>query len=197
MEQKVQQKRKDKFDGKAAIWIEAVDELQRILQELPLTEEKKWGWPCYLHEGKNIVLIHGFKEYCALLLFKGALLEDTHQLLVQQTEQVQAARQLRFTTVQQIKEQESAIKSYIMQAIAVEQSGKKVVYKQNHEQEYPSELLHEFEAHPAFEQAFRSLTPGRQRAYLFQFNAAKQSKTRIERIKKFMPQILQGRGINE
>ena len=153
--------------------------------------------PCYTLNGKNVVLIHGFKEYCALLFHKGALLEDPHQILIQQSEHTQAARQIRFTNVQEIIDMEDILKTYINNAIEVEKSGLKVEFKQTTEYAVPEELQIKFEELPALKEAFESLTPGRQRAYLLYFSRAKQSKTRKNRIEKYIPKILDGKGLND
>ena len=153
--------------------------------------------PCYTLNWKNVVLIHGFKEYCALLFHKGALLEDPHQILIQQSEHTQAARQIRFTNVQEIIDMEDILKTYINNAIEVEKSGLKVEFKQTTEYAVPEELQMKFEELPALKEAFESLTPGRQRAYLLYFSRAKQSKTRKNRIEKYIPKILDGKGLND
>ncbi len=153
--------------------------------------------PCYTLNGKNVVLIHGFKEYCALLFHKGALLEDPHQILIQQSEHTQAARQIRFTNLQEIIDMEDVLKTYINNAIEVEKSGLKVEFKQTTEYAVPEELQMKFEELPALKEAFESLTPGRQRAYLLYFSRAKQSKTRKNRIEKYIPKILDGKGLND
>lgn len=146
---------------------------------------------------ENVVLIHGFKEYCAILFHKGALLEDPHQILIQQSEHTQAARQIRFTNVQEIIDMEDILKTYINNAIEVEKSGLKVEFKQTTEYAVPEELQIKFEELPALKEAFESLTPGRQRAYLLYFSRAKQSKTRKNRIEKYIPKILDGKGLND
>lgn len=153
--------------------------------------------PCYTLDGKNIVLIHGFKEYCAFLFHKGALLKDTNGVLIQQTENVQAARQIRFTNVQEIVEMETILKSYINQAIEVEKAGLEVELKKHTEYEIPDELQNKFDEIPTLKTAFEALTPGRQRAYIFYFSKAKQSKTRVSRVEKYMQQILDGKGLND
>ncbi len=162
-----------------------------------LTEELKWGWPCYTSQGSNIVLIHCFKEYCALLFFKGALLKDTHIVLIQQTEHVQSARQIRFANVREIAELAPVLKAYVQEAVAVEKAGLKVKLKTTAEFKVPEELKNKFKESPALKTAFAALTPGRQRGYLFYFSAAKQSKTRETRIEKCTPQILKGKGLND
>ena len=178
-------------------WREEFEKLRAIALECPLTEELKWGCPCYTYEGSNVVLIHGFKAYCALLLFKGALLKDPKRILVRQTENVQAARQIRFTNVQEIVEMKSTVKAYIQEAIEVEKAGLKVDFKKTSEFEMPEELKKKFAERTEVKTAFEALTPGRQRAYLLHFSAAKQSTTREARIEKCMPQILKGKGLND
>ncbi|MEK4113058.1 uncharacterized protein YdeI (YjbR/CyaY-like superfamily) [Paenibacillus sp. DS2363] len=189
-----------KVDGylkKLKTWKEESTKLREIIRDFELTEDMKWMHPCYMLDGKNIVLIHGFKEYVAILFFKGALLKDTHDILVQQTENVQAERQLRFTSLEQIVEQEAMIKAYIQQAIEVEQAGLQVEMKKTAEYSVPEELQQQFEENPAFQDAFEALTPGRQRAYLYYFSQPKQSKTKVSRIEKYMQPILEGKGLND
>lgn len=178
-------------------WQEEIKQLQAIVLDCHLTEELKWGWPCYSYQNKNIVLIHGFKEYCALLFMKGALLNDTHGILVQQTEHVQAARQIRFCNVQEIVELEPVLKAYIYEAIEVEKAGLKVHFRTTAEFPIPEEFQKKLNENPTLKTAFESLTPGRQRAYKLYFSAAKQSKTRESRIEKQIPQILSGKGLND
>ena len=179
-------------------WKEEFEELRTIILEFSeLTEEIKWMHPCYTFENKNIVLIHGFKEYCALLFHKGALLKDTNGILIQQTENVQAARQIRFTNVQEIVEMETILKAYIHEAIEVEKAGLEVNLKKTEEYEIPDELQTKFDEIPALKTAFESLTPGRQRAYILYFSKAKQSKTRESRVEKYMEHILDGKGLND
>jgi uncharacterized protein YdeI (YjbR/CyaY-like superfamily) len=187
----------DSVLGKATKWQAEMEKLRAILLELPLTEELKWGWPCYTDSSKNIVLIHGFNEYCALLFFKGALLSDPRGILIQQTENVQAARQMRFTSLQEIVAQEPVIKEYVEEAIAVEKAGLKVDLKPVAEFTVPVEFQQKLNELPALQTAFEALTPGRQRAYLLHFTAAKQSKTRESRIEKYIPQILEGKGLKD
>lgn len=187
----------DEYLSKIKKWKEESVLLRRIVLECGLTEEYKWMHPCYTFNNKNIVLIHGFKEYCALLFHKGALLHDAHGILIQQTENVQAARQIRFTNVQEIVEMETILKGYIQEAIEVEKAGLEVELKKTTEYTIPEELQHKFDEHAALKIAFESLTPGRQRAYLFYFSAPKQSKTRESRIEKSIQQILDGKGIND
>ena len=187
----------DDFLSKAKKWKEEYEKLRNIVLDCGLTEEFKWMHPCYTLENKNIVLIHGFKEYCALLFHKGVLLKDTHGILVQQTENVQAARQIRFANVQEIAEMAPILKAYIQEAIEVEKAGLEVNMKEQKDFTIPEELQTKFEEMPAFQAAFEALTPGRQRAYLFYFSQAKQSKTRVSRIEKYMQKILDGKGLND
>lgn len=187
----------DFFFDKAKQWQKEFEKLRTIAQETSLNEELKWGCPCYTYHEKNIFLIHGFKEYCAILFFKGALLNDTHSILIQQTENVQAARQLRFTTLQEIVDLEKIIKTYIYEAVEVEKSGIKVEMKETKQFEIPEEFKEKLEGNSALKEAFENLTPGRQRAYLLYFSSAKQSKTRGIRIEKYIPQIIIGKGIND
>ncbi|WP_223594707.1 YdeI/OmpD-associated family protein [Neobacillus bataviensis] len=187
----------DEFLGKAKKWKEEYEKLRAIVLDCELTEEFKWMHPCYTFKDKNIVLIHGFKEYCALLFHKGALLKDTHGILIQQTENVQAARQIRFTNLQEIVNMETILKDYIYEAIEVEKSGLEVDFKKTTEYIIPEELENKFGEIPAFKTAFEKLTPGRQRAYLLHFSQPKQSKTRVSRIEKYVPQILGGKGLND
>ncbi|MBY0065170.1 YdeI/OmpD-associated family protein [Priestia aryabhattai] len=187
----------DEFLSKAKKWKEEYEMLRKIVLDCELTEDFKWMNPCYTFEKKNIVLIHGFKEYCALLFPKGSLLQDSHGILIQQTENVQGARQIRFTKVQEIVEKEAILKAYIYEAIEVEKAGLKVKAKKPEELIIPEELQHKFDEIPAFKTAFTTLTPGRQRAYILHFSAAKQSKTRESRIKKCIPNILNGKGLND
>ncbi|MER2171908.1 MAG: YdeI family protein [Psychrobacillus psychrodurans] len=187
----------DEFLTKAKKWKEEYETLRKIVLDCELTEDYKWMNPCYTFEKKNIVLIHGFKEYCALLFPKGALLQDSHGILIQQTENVQGARQIRFTNVQEIVEKEAVLKAYIYEAIEVEKAGLKVKVKKHEELIIPEELQHKFDEIPALKDAFTTLTPGRQRAYILHFSAAKQSKTRESRIEKCIPNILNGKGLND
>lgn len=187
----------DEFLGKAKKWKEEYETLRTIVLDCELTEEFKWMHPCYTFENKNIVLIHGFKEYCALLFHKGALLQDAHGLLIQQTENVQGARQIRFTNVQEIVATESILKAYIHEAIEVEKAGLEVEFKKNEEFIIPEELHNKFDDMPALKTAFEALTPGRQRAYILYFSQAKQSKTRESRIEKCMQKILDGKGLKD
>ncbi|MED3959119.1 YdeI family protein [Priestia aryabhattai] len=187
----------DEFLTKAKKWKEEYEMLRKIVLDCELTEDFKWMNPCYTFEKKNIVLIHGFKEYCALLFPKGSLLQDSHGILIQQTENVQGARQIRFTNVQEIAEKEAILKAYIYEAIEVEKAGLKVKAKKPEELIIPEELQHKFDEIPALKDAFTTLTPGRQRAYILHFSAAKQSKTRASRVEKCIPNILNGKGLND
>jgi uncharacterized protein YdeI (YjbR/CyaY-like superfamily) len=183
--------------NKAKRWQKESKKLRTIVLDCGLTEELKWGQPCYTFQKKNIVLIHGFKEYCALLFFKGALLKDPEGILIQQTKNVQAGRQIRFTHVREIVERAPVLKTYIREAIEVEKAGLKVRHKETSEFDVPEEFQRKLDDIPALRAAFDALTPGRQRAYLFYFSAAKQSQTRASRVKKWMPQILKGLGLND
>jgi uncharacterized protein YdeI (YjbR/CyaY-like superfamily) len=187
----------DFFFNKAEKWQEAFERLRKIVLDCGLNEALKWGVPCYTHQNNNIVLIHGFKEYCALLFHKGVLLNDSHRILIQQTEHVQAARQIRFTHVQEIIELETVIKTYIYEAVEVEKAGLKVDMKKTTEFELPEEFQHKLDEIPALKAAFEALTPGRQRAYLLHFSTPKQSKTRASRVEQCIPQILNGKGLND
>jgi len=187
----------DQFISRASQWQEEYKKLRMITLDCQLTEELKWGVPCYTSENKNIVLIHGFKEYCAILFPKGALLKDTQRILIQQTENVQAARQIRFTNLQEIVELEATLKDYINEAVDVEKAGMKVALKPNTEYTIPEELQHKFDELPALKTAFEALTPGRQRAYILNFSQPKQSKTRVTRIEKYTQHILDGKGLND
>jgi uncharacterized protein YdeI (YjbR/CyaY-like superfamily) len=187
----------DGFFKKAKQWQEEFKKLRAIILDFELTEELKWGKPCYSLQESNVVLIHGFKEYCALLFFKGALLKDARGILIQQTENVQAARQIRFTNVREIVEKEPILKAYIQEAIEAEKAGLEVSYKKTSEFEMPEEFQNKLDEVPALKTAFKALTPGRQRGYLLYFSSAKQSKTREARVEKCMPQILKGKGLDD
>ena len=187
----------DFYFNKAEKWQEELKKLRTIVLDCQLTEELKWGVPCYTLEKSNIVLMHVFKEYCALLFIKGALLKDAEGILIQQTENVQAGRQIRFTNVQEIVKMEPILKAYIHEAIAVEKAGLKVNYKKATEFNMPEEFINKLEGVPGLQDAFEALTPGRQRGYLLYFSAPKQSKTREARIEKCMQQILEGKGLND
>jgi uncharacterized protein YdeI (YjbR/CyaY-like superfamily) len=187
----------DFYFNKAGNWQQEIEQLRVIVLDCGLNEELKWGTPCYTFQQKNIVLIHVFKEYCALLFFKGALLSNTNGLLIQQTENVQAARQIRFTNLLEIIEQTPIIKTYLYEAIEVEKAGLKVELKKTTEFTVTEEFQQKLDTIPALKTAFYALTPGRQRAYLLHFSAPKQAKTRVARIEKCIPQILNGKGLND
>lgn len=187
----------DAYLSKAKNWKEEFEALRMIAHDCKLTEEFKWGVPCYTFQDTNVVLIHGFKEYCALLFFKGALLKDAKGILIMQTENVQAARQIRFTNVEEIVKMKTVLKSYISEAIKVEKSGLKVAFKKTAEFVIPDEFKNKLDEFPALKKAFEALTPGRQRAYILHFSAAKQSKTRESRIEKCIPHILDGKGLDD
>ncbi|MGY0431704.1 YdeI/OmpD-associated family protein [Bacillus rugosus] len=187
----------DEFLSKATKWKEEFEKLRAIVLDCELTEEFKWKHPCYTLNNKNIVLIHGFKDYCALLFHKGALLQDAHGILIQQTENVQAARQIRFTNVQEIDEMETILKAYIREAIEIEKAGLEVDKKKNTEYKIPEELQNKFDEIPALKAAFEALTPGRQRAYILHFSQAKQAKTREARVEKCVQNILDGKGLKD
>ncbi len=187
----------DEYLRKAKTWQEEMKKLRTIVLDCGLTEELKWGCPCYTFEKSNIVLIHGFKEYCALLFFKGALLKDGKGILIQQTENVQAGRQIRFTNFREIVKMKTVLKAYIHEAIEVEKAGLKVKYKKTSEFKIPEEFQNKLDETPALRKAFDALTPGRQRAYIFYFSQPKQSKTRASRVEKCMQQILKGKGLND
>ena len=187
----------DKYLSKAKKWQKELKKLRMVILDCQLTEELKWGVPCYTFQKSNIVLIHVFKEYCALLFFKGALLNDPNGILIRQTKNVQAARQIRFTNVREIVEMEPILKAYIYEAIEVEKAGLKVNYKKTSEFIIPEEFQNKLDEIPALKTAFDALTPGRQRAYIFYFSAPKQSKTRESRVEKCMQQILNGKGLND
>lgn len=187
----------DKYLSKTKKWREEFEKLRTIILDCGLTEEFKWGNPCYTFGNSNIVLIHGFKEYCALLFFKGALLKDSKGILIQQTKNVQAARQIRFTSAREIGKMKSVLKAYIFEAIEVEKAGLKVKLKKTSEYSIPEEFQNKLDKIPALKTAFESLTPGRQRGYIFYFSSAKQSATRVSRIEKQMQQILNGKGLDD
>jgi uncharacterized protein YdeI (YjbR/CyaY-like superfamily) len=200
MNQGVRTRMNPKVDGylrKAKKWQEELKKLRTIVLDCQLTEELKWGVPCYTLEKNNIVLIHVFKEYCALLFFKGALLKDDKGILIQQTKNVQAARQIRFTNVREIVEMETILKAYVHEAMEVENAGLKVTLKKTAEFIIPEEFQKKLDDIPSLKTAFAALTPGRQRGYLLHFAAPKQSKTREMRVEKCMRQILKGKGLND
>lgn len=187
----------DEYLSKAKKWQQEMEKLRMLLLDCQLTEEFKWGKPCYMFQENNIVIIQPFKEYCALLFVKGALLKDANGILIQQTENVQAGRQIRFTGIQEIVDMEAILKAYINEAIEVEKAGLKVEFKKNTEFIIPEELQNKFAEIPALKAAFEALTPGRQRAYILYFSEPKQSKTRVSRVEKYMQQILDGKGLND
>jgi uncharacterized protein YdeI (YjbR/CyaY-like superfamily) len=187
----------DFYFRKAGKWQRELEQLRMIVLDCGLNEELKWGVPCYTFQKSNIVLIHIFKEYCALLFFKGALLRDQDGILVQQTENVQAARQIRFTSISEIVNMEATIKAYIHEAIAIEKSGLKVPLKKTKKFVMPEEFKNRLDRIPALKTAFEALTPGRQRGYLLYFAAPKLAKTRESRIEKWIPKILAGKGLND
>jgi uncharacterized protein YdeI (YjbR/CyaY-like superfamily) len=187
----------DFYFSNAKKWQEELKKLRLLVLDCQLTEELRWGCPCYTHQKSNIVLIHAFKEYCALLFFKGALLNDAKGILVQQTKNVQVARQIRFTNVREIVEMEGILKAYIHEAIEAEKAGLKMSLKKTSEFTIPEEFQDKLDTLPALKTAFAALTPGRQRAYILHFSAPKQSKTRKSRVEKWLQQILNGKGLND
>lgn len=187
----------DFFFEKEKRWQPEVEKLRLVCLVAGLDEEVKWGCPCYTLEGKNIVLIHTFKEYCALLFFKGVLLTDAEGILVQQTENVQVSRQMRFTGMHEVIDRQAVIKAYIAEAIEVERKGLQVEMKKTTDFAMPEEFKYRLDHFPALKTAFEALTPGRQRAYLLHFAQAKQSKTRETRIEKYVPKILEGKGLDD
>ena len=187
----------DFYFSKSEKWQKEIEKLRTIVLDCQLNEELKWGVPCYTFQKSNIVLIHEFKEYCALLFFKGALLNDANGILIQQTENVQSARQIRFTHIQEIIDLESVLKTYIYEAIEVEKAGLKVELKKTKEFNVPEEFQTRLNEDHNLKTAFHALTPGRQRGYLLHFSAPKQSKTRESRIEKSIPQILNGKGLDD
>lgn len=187
----------DFFFNKNSTWQKEYDLLRSIILECGLTEELKWGKPCYTLNGNNVVLIHGFKDYCAILFHKGVLLNDDDGILIQQTKNVQVARQLRFTSVHQISEMKSIIKAYIFEAIDIEQAGLEVELKKTTEFEVAEEFQEKLDEISELKTAFENLTPGRQRGYLLYFSNAKQSKTRTTRVEKCIPDIFDGKGLND
>jgi uncharacterized protein YdeI (YjbR/CyaY-like superfamily) len=187
----------DKFLREAKQWQKEFRKLRAIVLNRGLTEEVKWGQPCYTVGGKNVVIIHGFKEYCAILFLKGALLKDPRGVLIRQTQNVQAGRQIRFSGVRDIAGMEPILKAYIDEAIAVEKAGMKVSLKKTTDYAMPDEFRRKLDTLPRLKSAFNSLTPGRQRAYLFYFSSAKQSATRAARVEKNMKRILSGKGLDD
>ena len=187
----------DAFLSKAQQWREEFERLRTIVLECGLTEEFKWMHPCYTFQNRNVVLIHGFKAYCALLFIKGALLKDAKGILIQQTENVQAARQARFTKAREIVKLKPILKAYINEAIELEKAGLEVTYKKTAEFKMPEEFQRKLREIPTLKTAFEALTPGRQRGYLLYFSSAKQSQTREARIDKCVDQIFDGKGLND
>jgi uncharacterized protein YdeI (YjbR/CyaY-like superfamily) len=185
----------DWFFQNAAKWHDEFEVLREIILDCGLDEELKWGWPCYMVQKKNVVLIHGFKEYCALLFFKGALMNDPRKILIQQTKNVQVPRQIRFTSVRQVNRMRSVLKAYVRDAIEVQKSGVKITRKKTSDFKIPAEFKTKLDECPALKRAFRSLTPGRQRGYIFHISSAKQSTTRAARVEKCTPRILHGKGL--
>ena len=185
------------FFVKETKWQQEYEELRMIALDCGLKEELKWGCPCYTSEKKNIVLIHGFKDYCAYLFFKGVLLKDAKGILIQQTPNVQSGRQIRFTNVKDIKKMEPVLKSYIREATAVEKSGAKVSVKKTSDYKVPEEFQSKLDTMPGLKKAFKELTPGRQRAYLFYFSQPKLEKTREARVEKYAKQIMMGKGLED
>ena len=187
----------DFFFRKAEKWGQEFEKLRTIILDCGLTEELKWGVPCYTFDNANILLIHGFKEYCAILFVKGALLKDARGILIQQTKNVQAARQIRFTNVREIVKLQTVLKAYIHEAVEVEKAGLKIIHKKTSDFTIPREFQNQLDANPALKEAFYALTPGRQRGYLFYFSQPKLSKTREARVEKYMDLILDGMGLND
>ncbi len=185
------------FFDKSTKWQDAYQELRDLVLSFELKEELKWGCPCYIYDKKNVVLIHGFKDYCALLFMKGAIMKDPKKILVQQTENVQSARQIRFSNFDEIIKQKAVIKSYIKNAIEVEKSGVKVEMKKTTEFKMPEEFKTALNEITELKSAFDKLTPGRQKGYLLYFSSAKQAKTRNERVEKYIPKILDGKGLDD
>jgi uncharacterized protein YdeI (YjbR/CyaY-like superfamily) len=187
----------DAFLKRQKTWKKEFIKLRQIILGCGLTEELKWGWPCYTHDGKNVVLVHGFKEYCAVLFHKGALLKDAKRVLIQQTPNVQVPRQIRFTSVADVDKLEKTLKAYVREAVEVERAGLKVELKKTSDFEMPEELRIRLEEDDALAEAFDALTPGRQRAYIFYFSQAKQPKTRASRVEKHVPRIREGLGLDD
>ena len=185
------------FFEKGSAWQECMQALRKIVLQCGLDETMKWGVPCYMHEGKNIILLHGFKQYCAINFFKGALLSDKEQLLIQQTENVQAGRQIRFTEARTIKKQAAILEDYIKEAIALEHNNVKHPLPEKRTLDLPDELLQQFSNNISLEEAFKALTPGRQRGYLLHFTEAKQSATITKRILAAQSKILMGKGLHD
>ncbi|WP_291914446.1 YdeI family protein [Chitinophaga sp. CB10] len=187
----------DAFIDRADKWQKEFETLRSIMLDCPLEEELKWGVPCYAYHGKNVVLIHGFKDYCAILFHKGSLMADPEGVLIQQTENVQAARQMRFTSLKEIVKLKAVIKAYVYEAIEIEKAGLEVKFKKATEYPVPEEFQQELDTRPGLKKAFEALTPGRQRGYLLYFAAAKQAKTRAARVEKYLDHILAGKGLDD
>lgn len=187
----------DFYFSKPGKWQEEVKELRRIILETGLTEELKWGCPCYTFHESNILLIHTFKEYCAVLFMKGALLKDPNGILIQQTKNVQSARQIRFTNIQEVEKIGVILKTYVDEAVEIEKAGLKVDFKKTNDFTMPEEFQARLDADTHLKTAFEALTPGRQRAYIFYFSAAKQAKTRESRVEKYVQKILEGKGLDD
>ncbi len=187
----------DQFIGRLDKWQDEMRKLRDIVLDCGLSEDFKWGQPCYTHNKGNVLIIHGFKNYCAILFFKGVLMKDPKGILIQQTRNVQAGRQIRFPSINEIVEMEPLLKEYIKEAIEVEKSGRKIIKKKTEDYPVPEEFQSKLEEDPALKDAFEALTPGRQRAYLYYFSSAKLSKTREERVEKYLPRIMEGKGLND
>ena len=187
----------DWFFAKDTKWQEEYEQLRMIALDCGLTEELKWGCPCYTLGKSNVVLIHGFKEYCALLFMKGALMGDPNGILIQQTENVQSGRQIRFTNVKEIVKMKATLKANIYEAIEVEKAGLKVEMKKTTEYAIPEEFETKLKENPALKAAFKALTPGRQRGYFYYFSQPKLAKTRVARVEKYIPHILAGKGVDD
>jgi uncharacterized protein YdeI (YjbR/CyaY-like superfamily) len=187
----------DAFLRRQDKWRPEFKKLRALLLDSGLTEDLKWGQPCYALDGKNVALIHGFKEYCAILFHKGALLKDPKGILIQQTKNVQSARQIRFTSVQEVTKLEKTLKAYLREAIEIERAGLKVQFKKTEDIEVPEELESRLAANAKLKAAFAALTPGRQRGYIFHFAQPKLSKTRAARVEKNVPRILEGLGLDD
>jgi len=187
----------DDYFRKTTSWRDELEALRKIILDCPLTEELKWGKPCYTFQNKNVIIIQGFKEYCALMFFKGALLKDPGGILEKPGENTQAGRRIPFTSVQEVVAMESVLKDYINEAVEVEKAGREMEYKGTEDFNIPEELQGKLDENSALNNAFKALTPGRQRAYLLYFSAAKQSKTRVSRIEKCIFKILNGKGLND
>ena len=187
----------DWFFEKETKWQKEYERIRKITLDCGLNEELKWGCPCYTHNNVNVVLIHGFKEYCAVLFFKGALLDDPDGILIQQTKNVQSARQVRFTNVREVVKQEKILKAYIYEAIEVERAGLKVKLKKTSDYKVPEEFQKQLDKKTSLKKAFEALTPGRQRTYIFYFSQAKQSKTREARVEKYAKKIMDGKGLED